>query len=704
MNTFFKRARLTATTWAAALMLAACGGGDDAPAITIVAGADTLTIALGASASVLGNDTLGGTAANAGAGGNVTFTITTGTPPAGVTVSNGTVAVAASAAPGSFSFTYALCQAGSTTNCVTATVQVTVPAPAIVAVADSFTLAAGASGDVLANDTLGGAAATAATVGVSATGALPTGISLSAAGVLAVDATAVQGIYAVPYRICQTLAPSNCATATASVTVPAAGVLSGRVLDAATALAVAGATVQVGGSTVTTDATGAFNLTTAPLGAWVPVNITAAGYAESSRITTVAATGSNDVQVRLVRVATTGTVDAATGGTVSLAGSTAQVVLPANGLQRADGSLPTGSISVALTPIAPASDSSVMPGDFTTLVGGVPTPIESFGALNVQLRDASGAALNLRPGQQSTIRIPVSSRSSTRPATIPLFFFDTTTGRWVQEGSATLVGTGAAAYYEGNVTHFSTWNADQVYNSVRVTGCVTDVLGARVANAFVGSDGIDYSGTTSTMTDAAGNFSIVIRKDSLAALTGVAGGRLTNTLSVGPYAQDATLAECLSLSQTGSGVTMKLTWGALPSDLDSYLYTPSGTRVYYSNEGSLTAAPYANLDVDDTSSYGPEVITITRLMVGTYKYAVNNYSGYSQGPISTSGARVELSIPGRTVELFVPPADEPSGNSWWLLFEIDVDASCNVTVRRVGNFGTEPSTATNVAVQYCTAP
>jgi len=700
-----QRAAFAAMT---ALALGACGGSDDpAPApmpTAIVAGADTLTIAPGSSASLLGNDTLGGAAATVGAAGNVTFAVATGTPPTGVTVANGTVTVAATAVPGSFSLTYTLCEAASTTNCATAAVQVTVPAPAIVAAADTFTLASGASGDVLANDTLGGAPATAATVSVTATSPLPTGITLSAGGVVTVGAAAVPGTYAVGYSICQTVAPANCATASASITVPSAGLLSGRVVDSATAAAVVGATVNAGGATATTDAAGAFNIATAPVGARVSVSVTAGGYAESSRIAAVAATGTTDVQVRLVRVASNGSVDVATGGSVGVPGTPAQVVLPANGVQRADGSVPTGNINVALTPISPASDTSVMPGDFTTLVSGTPTPIESFGALNVQLSDAAGAPLNLRTGQSATIRIPVSSRSGTRPATIPLFFFDTATGRWVQEGTATLVGTGAAAYYEGTVTHFSTWNADQVYNSVRVTGCVADAAGVRVANAFVGTDGIDYTGTTSTVADANGNFTVVIRKDSLATITGLSAGRLTNTLGVGPYAVDTTLPACLTLGQTGAGVTMKLTWGALPRDLDSHLFAPDGTHVFYGNTGSLTAAPFANLDVDDTSSFGPEVTTLTKLMVGTYKYSIYNFSGFASGSITAAGARVELSVQGRAVELFVPPAGETSATRWWNLIELDVDAACNVTVRRVSNFSSTEPTTSNVPVQYCTAP
>jgi hypothetical protein len=160
----------------------------------------------------------------------------------------------------------------------------------------------------------------------------------------------------------------------------------------------------------------------------------------------------------------------------------------------------------------------------------------------------------------------------------------------------------------------------------------------------------------------------------------------------------------LALSQAGAGITMKLTWGQLPDDLDSHLFAPDGSHVDFSSKGNLVAAPFANLDVDDTSSYGPEVVTVTRLMVGTYKYSVNNYSGYGAGPITASAARVELNIPGRKPELFVPPPGETASTDWWNLFEFDVDASCNVTVRRIGIFSSTEPTAGSTTPVYCTAP
>ncbi len=583
------------------------------------------------------------------------------------------------------------------------------PVTPITASADTFTLAAGQTADLLANDRLGTAAATLGALGnvsFALTGAaLPQGVTVTN-GIVAVDASALPAPVSIGYRLCEAANTSNCATATAQITIsapPTVGSLTGRAIDAATSLGVAGVQVSVGSLSTTTDADGGFTLNGVTPSARVAVRFSATTHGETVRIAEVAASRSTNVQARIVAVGVAASVTIASANTVTVPGSPAQVVLPAASVQRADGSLPTGNMQVRLTPIDPASDTSLMPGDFTTLVAGTPTPIESYGALDVQLADASGAALNLRPGQSATIRIPLSSRSSTAPATIPLFYFDAAAGRWVQEGTATLAGTAPARYYEGTVTHFTTWNADIVSETVLVSGCVADAAGARIADALVATDGVDYSGTTSARTDASGNFSVAMRRNSQATLVAVAGGLLSNTLRIGPYNVNAQLSECLALGQTGAGITMKLTWGALPDDLDSHLILPDGTHIYYGNEGNLINTPYVNLDVDDTSSYGPEVITITKLMVGTYKYSIRNFTGYSGGPIGSASARVELNIPGRAAELYTPPATGESAlTDYWNLFELDVDARCNVTVRRVGSFSQGGPSNVTATPTYCT--
>ncbi len=582
-----------------------------------------------------------------------------------------------------------------------------IPAPPVVAAAaDNLTVALGQVGLLLANDTLGGAAVTAGPGGnVSfelTSGLPPLGIGVNN-GTVNVAPTAAAGTVSLSYRICQSGSTTNCANAAASIVVPAQGSLSGRAVDAASAAGIAGVRVRLGAQSTTTGADGAFSLSAVPAGTRLTVVFDSDTHAESARIADVTHATDTDVQARLVRTGVSAALNIALGGTVVMPGNPAQVTLPAAGLQRADGTVPGGNVTVRMTPIDPASDSSVMPGDFSTSVGGATTPIESYGALNVVLRDDGGAPLNLRPGQSATLRIPLASRDTSPPATIPLFFFNNTTGLWVQEGTAALTGTAPNRYYQGTVTHFSTWNADLVMDTVRVTGCVADVNGQRIANARVNSDGVDYSGTSSGTTNATGDFTIPMRRSSQATLVGRVGGQSSNTLRVGPFGGDSTLPSCLVLGAVGGGVTMTLSWGERPGDLDSHLLTPAGDHVFFGNDGSLGAAPFASLDVDDTNSFGPEVITVSRLMVGTYTYYVRNYSGFGNGPISASGARVSLSISGRATELFTPPAGgENSGTNVWVLFELDVNAQCNVTVRRVPAFvASDPTPAAAANPVYC---
>jgi sugar lactone lactonase YvrE len=239
---------------------------------------------------------------------------------------------------------------------------------------------------------------------------------------------------------------------------------------------------------------------------------------------------------------------------VTVPGSSAQVNAPANALVRSDnGAVPTGSLTVALTPIDPASDSSRMPGDFTTLAGGTARQIESFGALGITIQDANGNRYNLANGKTAIIRIPVSAHdSATLPPTIPLFYLDETNGRWIEEGNATLGGTGTGRYYEGIVSHFSYWNVDRLFETIYVNGCI-EFNGVRTNFSIAETDGFDYIGIGWTFTDLNGNFRVPMRVNSRAVLT--AGDLVLRTaapIMVGPSATDITLAVCLQLREVGT--------------------------------------------------------------------------------------------------------------------------------------------------------
>jgi hypothetical protein len=299
-------------------------------------------------------------------------------------------------------------------------------------------------------------------------------------------------------------------------------------------------------ASATTTANGSFQLAGVPAAERVVVRVSAAGFAETLAVATVRQGAVTLARVTLLPVGTTASITPTAAVTVNSANSPAQVSTAANSFVRADnGAAPAGALTVRLTEIDPARDASRMPGDFSTGTGATVQQIESFGAIGVDIRDAQNNRYDLGAGKTATIRIPVSTRETAVPATIPLFYLDEATGRWIEQGSATLAGSGTTRYYEGTVRHFSYWNADRPYETVFLTGCVQTAAGIRTRNRTVRTDGLDYTGTGTALSDANGDFRVALRKNSQAVLTIQGGTESVVPTIVGPLAADATLPQCL---------------------------------------------------------------------------------------------------------------------------------------------------------------
>ncbi|WP_186368355.1 tetratricopeptide repeat protein [Yersinia rochesterensis] len=105
-----------------------------------------------------------------------------------------------------------------------------------------------------------------------------------------------------------------------------------------------------------------------------------------------------------------------------------------------------------------------------------------------------------------------------------------------------------------------------------------------------------------------------------------------------------------------------LSWGLTPSDLDSHMVY-SDNHLYFENkEGSN-----GNLDVDDTDSFGPETITLTKRENGqAYVYAVHDYSDLSEPEttnLSGSQAKVFVYVGESLVRTYYIPTGQ-KGNLW----------------------------------------
>lgn len=475
--------------------------------------------------------------------------------------------------------------------------------------------------------------------------------------------------------------------------------VSGRVTNSVSGMPIVGATVSVDSATTTTNENGEYVLSGFESAASVIVDYAADGYAPQGRVVDRVTMANSAVNVPMVQVASTLSIQSAQPTVIVVPNSTAEVQVPAGSLRRANGDAPVGDVTAEVTPVSPASVLDVMPGNY---LASPNAPVESFGGLDVRFTDAEGAPLNLASGQSAIIRIPASSRDTTLPTTVPLFYYDAEDGIWRQEGTATLAGAGANRYYEGTVTHFATWSANQAHLFVDVTGCVQDAVGTRIPDAVVTVEATSYASKLSTVTNADGNFTLRVKPGSSAFLQAIKGGAVSNSPDIETATGNLEVTPCLLLSSTN--LSIKLTWGEFPEDLDSHtLGANPDHHIFYSSLGSLAAQPYIALDVDDVTGYGPEVTTFSRLARNRrYSFYVHNYSG-TFGPGQTdSPARVEITL-GGTQRVFSPPTGETGATAYWHVFDLTTNSACVVTVVPIQQFRNAEPVNQNVGINatYC---
>jgi tetratricopeptide (TPR) repeat protein len=109
------------------------------------------------------------------------------------------------------------------------------------------------------------------------------------------------------------------------------------------------------------------------------------------------------------------------------------------------------------------------------------------------------------------------------------------------------------------------------------------------------------------------------------------------------------------------GMRIVLNWGQLPADLDSHLVYPQN-HIYFTQQRGKDA----NLDVDDTTSFGPETITIEKKNDGRYVYAVHDYSdreNQNTSNLANSGAKVFVYIGQTLIRTYDVPKSQ-KGNLW----------------------------------------
>ena len=335
--------------------------------------------------------------------------------------------------------------------------------------------------------------------------------------------------------------------------------LSGTVRNHASHAPVAGAFVTVSqygdgiphrvGDTLS-DADGAYAVEVPANPGRLAVHAEAEGFAAQSAVVTLLdATAGRSVHLNMVPVQAVREFGAAEGVDVSVDGLSV-VTLPANAMTTGDGNAYTGRAVASVAVLDPSRDPSTMPGDFQSWNTGSQTaaPIESYGAVSVDLRADNGERLQLAAGDVAQLSIPLANarKPQDAPPTMPLYYWSGDLGYWIEEGEARLAEVSPGNWaYMGAVGHFSTWNADAVYESVSISGCVLDGDGDRVGYAELTARGIDYTGTSSAVADADGWFEIEVRPNSELELVAASDGATSDAMTLSSGDGDFSLELCL---------------------------------------------------------------------------------------------------------------------------------------------------------------
>lgn len=285
------------------------------------------------------------------------------------------------------------------------------------------------------------------------------------------------------------------------------------------------------------------------------------------------------------------------------------------------------------------------------------------------LRDASGNELADRPIQWTSSNTAVATVNSSGLVT------------GLEVGTVTITATSEEVSGTATVTVEPSYGAVTGYVTDASTGSALEGAAIRVLD---GTGGEVAMGTSSS----SGSFYVEAPPGTYSVSVSATGFITDVTEDVGIVSGGDTDLQQIVLSRLqGEGETqMVLTWGETPSDLDSHLTGPDGQgstfHVYHGFRGSLTSTPFAFLDVDDTSGFGPETMTIAQQFEGTYCYYIYNFSGSPD--ISTSGASVDVMQNNAVVETFSVPTDQTG--AYWTVFSMS-----GSTITPINSLGAGPA-------------
>jgi hypothetical protein len=420
--------------------------------------------------------------------------------------------------------------------------------------------------------------------------------------------------------------------------------VQGRVLDE-NGLPVQGAAVTSGTASTTTDENGVFNFTDISMSSRFGfVKVVKQGYFAGSRSILTGAGSANYISITLIPRTSRGSFSAAGGGNVVVSSGDTVAFDASSVVNAATNAAYTGTVHVYAAYLDPlASDMARhMPGDLRGIdTNGKETMLQSFGMMVVELEGDGGEKLQIAAGKQAYISMKIpDALKATAAATIPLWYFNDTTGKWVEQGVATRQGD----QYCGHTSHFTWWNCDAPTGAVNLKLQLKDQYGNPLT--YTGVQLISpTNGTRISYTNDAGVISGLIPKGEILQLKVISScGSVLAGANVGPALADQDLGV----------ITVNSNIGTLA--LSGTVVDCGGTAV---DSGYVTAV-IDGLNYRGAVRQGAFTLNVTRCDISTTTATLiaGDYKSLQQGssitlPVDTGKTNAgQLTACGTTIEQY----------------------------------------------------
>jgi len=445
--------------------------------------------------------------------------------------------------------------------------------------------------------------------------------------------------------------------------------LKGRVVDE-NGVPIAGAAVTSGGVSATTDINGIFSFANISLSSRFGfVKAVKQGYFTGSRSVITNAGASNYVTIELTPRTETGNFAASSGGSITIQGGATASFAASSFVTASTGQAYTGMVHIFSTYLDPTDPNlfKYMPGDLRGIGSdGNETALQSFGMLGVEMEDDNGNKLQLAAGQNATLtwNIPASLQAAA-PASIAMWYFNDTTGRWIQQGTAVKQGD----IYSGQVSHFTFWNCDAPMGTVNFKVHLIDQFGNPMAYRYIQFTVPGY-GSRGGYTDSSGFAQGPIPKGEHLVMEVMSDcGGMIGGANVGPAVADVdlgiitvnivhgeltltgTVADCNN-NPVDSGYVNVLVDG-----LDYRALVTNGSFTLPINRCYISDAPVQVLAIDLTTAQASAVAT---LAADTGIVNAGNFSACSVVPPANQFINFTL---GGTAYALAAPADNITENT-----------------------------------------